>query len=177
MIIAQEKKKKNIIEYIIYMYQIEDIIRASGFDMSEIRKKVIDKFDVDSEIKEEMIVWYQDLIQKMQNQNILKSGHLDFLNDLTEELQKLHTNLIHDPQHLDYIKQYQLAKPNIIAYKERANRMEMNDVECCLQGVYSLLLLRLKQDNITHQTELALETFSKLLALLAGAYHKSYIDS
>ena len=30
MIIAQKKRKENIAEYLLYMWQIEDLIRATG---------------------------------------------------------------------------------------------------------------------------------------------------
>ena len=33
MIIASQKKKENIAEYLLYMWQIEDIIRAYGLDI------------------------------------------------------------------------------------------------------------------------------------------------
>ena len=33
MIIAQQKLKENIAEYILYMYQIEDVVRAYHFDL------------------------------------------------------------------------------------------------------------------------------------------------
>ena len=36
MLVAQQKQKENIAEYIIYMYQIEDIIRAYNFDVEAI---------------------------------------------------------------------------------------------------------------------------------------------
>ncbi|MDE7144362.1 MAG: DUF4924 family protein, partial [Muribaculaceae bacterium] len=33
MIIASEKRKNNIAEYLLYMWQIEDIIRANNLDI------------------------------------------------------------------------------------------------------------------------------------------------
>lgn len=38
MIIASQKKKENIAEYLLYMWQIEDIIRAYGLDIDQIQK-------------------------------------------------------------------------------------------------------------------------------------------
>ena len=37
MIIASQKKKENIAEYLLYMWQIEDIIRAYGLDIDQIQ--------------------------------------------------------------------------------------------------------------------------------------------
>ncbi len=33
MITASQKRKENIAEYLLYMWQIEDIIRANGLDI------------------------------------------------------------------------------------------------------------------------------------------------
>ena len=46
MIIASQKKKANIAEYLLYMWQIEDIIRAYGLDIDQIQKHIIDSYDL-----------------------------------------------------------------------------------------------------------------------------------
>ncbi|WP_347164130.1 DUF4924 family protein, partial [Parabacteroides merdae] len=38
MIIARRKRKENIAEYLLYMWQVEDLIRANNFDMDSIRR-------------------------------------------------------------------------------------------------------------------------------------------
>lgn len=35
MYISQQLKQQNIAEYLLYMWQIEDLIRANGFDMEK----------------------------------------------------------------------------------------------------------------------------------------------
>ena len=46
MIIASQKRKENIAEYLLYMWQIEDMIRANGLDLGKIRTNVIDRFKI-----------------------------------------------------------------------------------------------------------------------------------
>ena len=41
MIIAREKRRNNIAEYVLYMWQIEDLIRANELDMQRLRATVI----------------------------------------------------------------------------------------------------------------------------------------
>ena len=43
MYIASQKHKENIAEYLLYMWQIEDMIRAYGLDIDRIKTNVIDK--------------------------------------------------------------------------------------------------------------------------------------
>ncbi len=45
MFVAQELRKKSIAEYLLYMWQIEDIIRAYGCSLPVIKKNYIDRFD------------------------------------------------------------------------------------------------------------------------------------
>ena len=40
MIIARRKRKENIAEYLLYMWQVEDLIRANNFDMDSIRARL-----------------------------------------------------------------------------------------------------------------------------------------
>ena len=44
MFIAQELRKKSIAEYLLYMWQIEDIIRAMGCSLPVIRRGYISQF-------------------------------------------------------------------------------------------------------------------------------------
>ena len=51
MFIAQELRKSNIAEYLLYMWQVENIIRAFDCSLSRIRKEYIERFEYDEEQK------------------------------------------------------------------------------------------------------------------------------
>ena len=57
MIIANEKEKENIAEYILYMWHIEDLIRAYNFDINVIYSAVIQQFNLSNESVSEMKNW------------------------------------------------------------------------------------------------------------------------
>ncbi len=44
MITASQKKRENIAEYLLYMWQIEDLIRANGLDIDKIQENIIDRY-------------------------------------------------------------------------------------------------------------------------------------
>ena len=48
MIIAREKRRNNIAEYVLYMWQIEDLIRANELDMQRLRATVIAQYKIRS---------------------------------------------------------------------------------------------------------------------------------
>ena len=44
MKISQQLKEKNIAEYLIYMWQVEDLIRANKCDIDFIRNNIISRY-------------------------------------------------------------------------------------------------------------------------------------
>lgn len=173
MIIAAQKKKENIVEYILYMYQIEDIIRSHNFDINEIEKNVISKFDVPDDIKEEMREWYIDLIKRMENEEIKEKGHFWFLKEIVENLNNLHKKLLNSIDELKYIKAYTESKPSLEEFREKSET-GLNDIEVYLTGLYGLLIMRLKQENISKATEDAMAKFRDTMSILAEKYKSEF---
>jgi hypothetical protein len=170
MWIAQKKRRENIAEYILYMWQVEDTIRACQFRMDLIEKRVISQFEGSSSRKQEINDWYANIIVMMHEQGIKESGHLASLHSLVDELNELHRKLLnkkHDPK---YLELYYWAVPNIRDFEKRLGRKPVNDIDTCLTAIYALLLLRLQKKEISRETMEAMQTFSNLLALLANWY-------
>ena len=74
MIIASQKRKENIAEYLLYMWQIEDLIRANGLDIERIRQSVINNYPAEPAQLRDMAEWYESLIDMMRriSQGILR---------------------------------------------------------------------------------------------------------
>jgi hypothetical protein len=103
MLIAKEKRKENIAEYILYMWQVEDTIRACNFDIELIDNRIISQFSESTRIKNDIKEWYVDIILMMHEEGLKDSGHLKMLHTLVDEVNDLHLKLIHerkDPQYL-----------------------------------------------------------------------------
>lgn len=79
MIIAEQKYKENIIEYIIYIRQIQDIIRLANCDIEEINKLIIDQYKTSEKIKIKIRDWYLDLINLIKTEKIDKQGDFGFI--------------------------------------------------------------------------------------------------
>ena len=76
MIVAKQKRKENIAEYLLYMWQVEDLIRANQFDIDSIRRTVIAQYDQPDEVKEEIAGWYEVLIEMMRSEGVKEKGHI-----------------------------------------------------------------------------------------------------
>ncbi len=157
-------------EYILYLWQIEDLIRANGFDPELIRVTVVDQFEVGEEDREALMQWYSHWIDIMKKEDLLVSGHMQFLHELIYELNDLHLNLINDLHQEEYLEQYRWAKPHIQSLKSRIGVASMCEIEVCLTGLYGLLLMRLQQKEVSSGTLESISTFSNLLALLNVRY-------
>ena len=168
MYISAQKRKENIAEYILYMWQVEDLIRAYNLDVEEIDKNVVQRFEQPDHIKREIRNWYEGLINLMKEEGKVESGHLQFVLNTLNDLNDLHLFLIKSPDHLDYIDSYNNAKEGITELMNKSKGAIDNEVEACFNGLYGLLMLRLQQRTISPETISAMAAVSKLVALLAN---------
>jgi len=172
MLIAQEKKKTNIAEYILYMWQIEDIIRSHHFDLTQITETVISKFNAPVDTQYEIKLWYQNLIEQMMKEGIAEKGHLSSTTKYMEELNNLHNSLLTTIQDIKYQEAYLGAKDNINNFMIKSGGEASNEINACLIGLYGFLLLKLKRTKISSATKEAMNSFSQLLAILVDRYNK-----
>ena len=76
MFVAEQKKRENIAEYLLYMWQLEDILRAYELDIDKVQAALIDTTHHSDEKKLEARQWYMNLIEQMQAEGVEKEGHL-----------------------------------------------------------------------------------------------------
>lgn len=172
MLIAQQKQQENIAEYILYMYQVEDVIRAYDFDVDRLMTEFIEPQLNNASFIGQYKSWYDGLIRQMKLQRIEKAGHLTELKDVLIELTFLHNTLISLTNDTKYKDLFELALPNINEFKERSNLKDKNDVEVIFHALYMKLLLRIQKKEISAATEEAFDSMRILLAYLAKSYHR-----
>ncbi len=170
MIIAEQKRKENIAEYLLYMYQVEDLIRANKLDLESIEATLISKFEVPYEVKREMREWYKNLITMMLDEQKEESGHLQLLATTAEQLSEMHHQLLNQGIDNSYKETYQKAKPHIEALRMRSGHSQDSDIQVALNGLYGLLILKLKKTMITKETAAAFDTIRELVAELSTRY-------
>ena len=94
MFISKELRKNNIAEYLLYMWQVEDTIRAFGCSLPRIRREYVERFGYDDEQKEELIDWYGNLIRMMNEEGCREKGHLQINRVTLQLLNDLHLQLL-----------------------------------------------------------------------------------
>jgi hypothetical protein len=170
MLIAKEKRHSNIAEYILYMWHVEDLLRACKFDIDVVKQKIIDGFQTDMQTTKDITDWYESLIHMMHSENLTQKGHLQLVKNNIGEMDELHLGLLQSSDHADYLKLYFNTKSNIDGFRAKSNNPESTDIQVCLEGLYSLLLLKMSGKEISQATMEAMNSFSQLLALFSQKY-------
>ena len=168
MIIAQQKKRENIAEYLLYMWQIEDINRANRCDMASIRRTVVARYSLPEEDREEIGRWYEELTGRMQREGIVEKGHLQELTDIIAGLTDLHLRLIASPEEMLYRAAYHKILPHIVQLRARSGGEKIPEMETCFTAVYGYLVLKMQQKEVSVETEEAVKQIVSFLSILAG---------
>ncbi len=172
--IAERKKSKNIAEYIIYLYQQEDLIRSFQGDLDEIRKYVIAHFPLEEREKESIFQWYQNLRNQRESEGIMERGHLQETKNLVAQMSDYHWQLLKTDK--SYFETYQKAKPFIIQAVMDAEGHDLgNEIQICLNGIYGLLLCRLLGKRVSDDQLKSAEAFGEVLSLLNLVYQEEII--
>jgi hypothetical protein len=171
MLIARQKRKENIAEYLLYMFQIEDIIRAHKFDLDRIDTNIISRFELDYNTRREMREWYKSLIGMMNDNQLQEKGHIPLLQGLIREISDLHLNLLNNDNEKEYRELYDHARPAIEELKGKSGDPDSGDIEVSLNGLYGLLLLKLQKKTVNPETEKAFGHISRLMAHLSQHFH------
>ncbi len=171
MLVAQQKRKENIAEYILYLYQIEDLIRAFRLDIELIEKQLVSNYQVDDKTKHEILDWYKNLLVMMEKEGIVKTGHLQFLTNLIHDLNEFHVKLLSSETDQIYVQTFQ-AVAGLITELKQKNKQANNDVQICLDAIYGYLLLKIQKKEITEETVEAVKRLSSWLGALSKLFKR-----
>ncbi len=98
MDIAQAKRKENIAEYILYLWQLEDLLRALQFSPEAIYSQLVAPGkELNEEHKQELFLWYMDIVNLLREEDKETIGHLDHTLHLIADLNNLHLQLLKLP--------------------------------------------------------------------------------
>ena len=191
MLVAQELRKKSIAEYLLYMWQIEDIIRAYQCSLTKIRKEYIDKFNYTDAQKDEEEDWFGDLLRMMNQEGCRENGHLQINKVIMQSLNELHAQLLTSSKFPFYSAEYYRVLPFIVelrgktkqvadrmARKNEANLKEIaanlghSEIETCFDVLYGVMMLRLQKKEISRETETAVKEITTLIGMLSDYYQK-----
>lgn len=173
MYTAQNRRKENIAEYILYLWQLEDLLRALQFSPEAIYTKLVKPYELSEEQKNELLTWYVDITTLLRDEGKEQSGHLEHTMHLLKDLNNLHLQLMSLPIGERYRRLYAAVAPEISTLKSKFSKPEIDDVELFFRALYSVILLRIKgePDKDSYINDV-LDLISPVVAELATQYRR-----
>lgn len=173
MFIAQAKRKENIAEYILYIWQLEDLLRAVQFSPEAIWSKlVVPQIPDDQHKQNDLLVWYMDLCSLLREEDKIQNGHLDHTLRLISDLQDLHSELLTAPAGEHYRKLYAALLPELAALRKAIGKEDISDIELAFRSLYAVMLYRIKGDDSKENTNSEIiGLISPLIGELARIFH------
>lgn len=147
-----KSKRDNIAEYILYLWQIEDYLRA---------------FPQNADATPEL----HDLHEMMHREGILEGGHLQLANNALSELEELHKQILNEDAM--YRAAIMRLQPSLNLLKAKTDRPTMSDIEACLTLLYQIMLLRLQKKEISPETADVQQRATQLLQFLSKTYYEN----
>ena len=169
MLVAKQKRKENIAEYVLYLYQVEDLIRAFQLDIDIIQKKLISNYQVDEKTSIEITDWYNNLLVMMEKEGIKGKGHLQFITNLIGDINEFHIKLMKGKTEKVYIQTFK-SIAGVLSELKQKNSTAQNDIQLALDTIYGFLMLKFKKVEISEGTTLAIKQLSQWLGSLSKLY-------
>ena len=145
MFISQQLRKKSIAEYVLYMWQVEDLIRAYGCSLSRIKNEYVSQFsDYTDEQRSELVDWYGDLIRMINQEGKREKGHLQINQIVVQDVSDLHAQLLQSSKFPFYNAEYYKVLPFIVELRNRGSK-DVGEIETCLNALYGTMMLRLQK--------------------------------
>lgn len=174
MLIAQQKRKENIAEYLLYMWQVEDMIRACNLDIDEVDAKLLQGYKDDEAKHHEAREWWDSLIEMMRLEHKAQRGHLQININTLIRLNDLHLRLLQSPARFaEYGAEFYKTLPFIVELRATVPEGEQaGELETCFNALYGTLMLRLSGKSLSDGTQRAIDQISHFVGLLAAYFKK-----
>ncbi len=174
MYIAQQKRRENIAEYILYLWQLEDLLRALKFSPEAIYNTLVEpNTNLDEQQKQQLFMWYMSLVGLLKEEGKEQQGHLSHTLHLVGDVENLHLQLLTLPVGEHYRTLWEPLKEELPRLRIVIARDGIGDIELCFRALYATMLYRLKGDNSKEGAiEDVTSLISPVIATLADLYRK-----
>lgn len=169
---SESKKIENVAEYLLYLFQIEDLVRSLQLDLDLIISQVLRPAIQDEFQLTEQISWYKQLVQEMKTKGLQKEGHIDEVQEILVELTYLHNSMLTIMNDAKYKGLCENAHDALNEFRQKSNMTQRQDVEILLHAMFMKLQLKMRQKEISAETEAAFDLMRIQLAYLAREYKR-----
>jgi hypothetical protein len=171
MLVAQKLKNTNIAEYLLYMWQVEDLMRAYGLDIDAVNHKIVEKYpDISPQERHQIYEWYESIIEMMRVENVQQNGHIQLNKNTVSEICEFHALLLQSGKSPAYNAKFFYILP-VISTLRRKLTDDASDIEICFNFMYGIMTLSMKKQEISPETRQSQTEIAKFLFLLSENYN------
>lgn len=181
MIIANRLKNESRAEYLLYMWQVEDIIRLYDCNIDRISDEYLSRFQLDENTMAEMREWYGNLCEMMRSEAKKEGGHLQINENVIIGLADLNAQLLASEKFPYYKQMYYKVLPYVVELRARrtnagaatstsgaaAEHEEAEEFRQLFELLYGVMMLRLQKKPISDDTARATKDITALLGQLS----------
>lgn len=172
MLVALQKRRENIAEYILYLWQIEDLLRALQFSPEAIYTTLVARIDgADEQQKENIFNWYMQIVELLRKEGKESKGHIDHTLHLIGDLHNLHLQLMKLPVGEHYRMTYARLAAELPRLRTILDNDDISDTELCFRALYAAMLYRIKGSG-ERAIEDTLAVISPAIAELSALHGK-----
>lgn len=151
MIMKMRNKADNIAEYILYLWQMEDVVRA---------------FSTDEAMRENQFL--NDLHNMMREEGVMEKGHVQLAQNALMEAEEVHAELLNTEA--TYRAAYMQILPQLNLLKSKSDNPLQTDLSMMFVFLYNIMILKLQKHPISADTIAMQQQISRLLVYLNKAY-------
>lgn len=173
MDIARRLRRDNIAEYILYLWQLEDLFRGLQFSPQAIYSQfVAPRTDLSPDEQQALQQWYVEYCELLEREGKRTVGHSEHTLHLIADLADMHQRLMTLPIGARYRTLWISLEEVLPDLRSAAgdSAAEVSDIELCFRALYGAMLYRLKGDKGRGAVEDTLAYVSPVIAELVKVY-------
>lgn len=169
MYIAIGKRRENIAEYILYLWQLEDLLRALQMSPEAIYSQLVKTQNLTPDKEQELLIWYMGIVNLLKEENKTEHGHLLHTLHLISDLHDQHLQLMQRPIGANYRSLYTKLQPELEGLRKLLSEQNISDIELCFKALYAVMLYRIKGEKKSAIDDV-IEVISPVIAELVKIY-------
>lgn len=148
-----KSKRENIAEYILYLWQMEDFVRA---------------FPEQAEQNKEL----HEILDMLHADGVWEKGHVQMAENALAELEDLADDLWNEEA--TFRAAMLRLKPQLNLLKAKTDEPTMSDLRACFTLLYQVMMLRLQKKEISQETEMVVWQVTQTMRYLSKTYKENY---
>ena len=157
-----KNKRENIAEYILWIWQLEDYLRA------------FPNVAIENESPSPDMRFLAELREMMHREGLTEKGHVQLAQNAMAELEELHRRLLNEDA--SYRAAMIRRTPALNIFKSKTDNPLMSDIEAGLTLLYQVLMLRLQHKEITPATAETQTQVTQQLQFLSKIYRSEKVS-